>query len=194
MSGTPTSIPELARRASSVAPILARTPTDQKDAALLGAADRLEADMAKLLEANAEDVARGEAAGIAQGFLDRLRLDPGRIAGMASGLRQVASLADPVGRVTDAWTRPNGLEITRVRVPLGVVAIIYENRPNVTSDAFGLCLKSGNVAFLRGSSAALASNTAIATSIRAALVDVDLPADALVLVDDVSREAAVEFM
>jgi glutamate-5-semialdehyde dehydrogenase len=158
-----------------VAPILARTPTDQKDAALLGAADRLEADMAKLLEANAEDVARGEAAGMAQGFLDRLRLDPGRIAGMASGLRQVAGLADPVGRVTDAWTRPNGLEITRVRVPLGVVAIIYENRPNVTSDAFGLCLKSGNVAFLRGSSAALASNTAIATSIRAALVDVDLP-------------------
>lgn len=177
-----------------MAPILARTPTDQKDAALLGAADRLEADMAKLLEANAEDVARGEAAGMAQGFLDRLRLDPGRIAGMASGLRQVAVLADPVGRVTDAWTRPNGLEITRVRVPLGVVAIIYENRPNVTSDAFGLCLKSGNVAFLRGSSAALASNTAIATSIRAALVDVDLPADALVLVDDVSREAAVEFM
>ena len=194
MSGTPTAIPELARRASSVAPILARTSTDQKDAALHGAADRLEADMAKLLGANAEDVARGEAAGMAQGFLDRLRLDPGRVAGMASGLRQVAGLADPVGLVTDGWTRPNGLEITRVRVPLGVVAIIYENRPNVTSDAFGLCLKSGNVAFLRGSSAALASNMAIASSIRAALVDVGLPADALVLVDDVSREAAVEFM
>ena len=177
-----------------MAPILARTSTDQKDAALHGAADRLEADMAKLLGANAEDVARGEAAGMAQGLLDRLRLDPGRIAGMASGLRQVAGLADPVGLVTDGWTRPNGLEITRVRVPLGVVAIIYENRPNVTSDAFGLCLKSGNVAFLRGSSAALASNMAIASSIRAALVDVGLPADALVLVDDVSREAAVEFM
>ena len=177
-----------------MAPILARTPTDQKDAALRGAADRLEADVAKLLGANADDVARGEAAGMAQGLLDRLRLDPGRIAGMASGLRQVAGLADPVGLVTDGWTRPNGLEITRVRVPLGVVAIIYENRPNVTSDAFGLCLKSGNVAFLRGSSAALASNMAIASSIRAALVDVGLPADALVLVDDVSREAAVEFM
>jgi len=177
-----------------VAPILARTPTDQKDAALRGAADRLEADLAKLLGANADDVARGEAAGMAQGLLDRLRLDPGRIAGMASGLRQVAGLADPVGLVTDGWTRPNGLEITRVRVPLGVVAIIYENRPNVTSDAFGLCLKSGNVAFLRGSSAALASNMAIASSIRAALVDVGLPADALVLVDDASRESAVEFM
>ena len=194
MSGTPTSIPELARRASSVAPILARTPTGQKDAALRGAADRLEADVAKLLEANADDVARGEAAGMAHGLLDRLRLDPDRIAGMASGLRQVAGLADPVGLVADEWTRPNGLEITRVRVPLGVVAIIYENRPNVTSDAFGLCLKSGNVAFLRGSSAALASNMAIASSIRAALVDVGLPADALVLVDDASREAAVEFM
>ena len=177
-----------------MAPILARTPTDQKDAALRGAADRLEADVAKLLGANADDVARGEAAGMAQGLLDRLRLDPGRIAGMASGLRQVAGLADPVGLVTDGWTRPNGLEITRVRVPLGVVAIIYENRPNVTSDAFGLCLKSGNVAFLRGSSAALASNMAIASSIRAALVDVGLPADALVLVDDASRESAVEFM
>jgi glutamate-5-semialdehyde dehydrogenase len=194
MSGTPTSIPELARRASTVAPILARTPTDQKDAALHGAADRLEADMARLLDANAEDVARGAAAGMAQGFLDRLRLDPDRIAGMASGLRQVAGLADPVGQVTDGWTRPNGLEITRVRVPLGVVAIIYENRPNVTSDAFGLCLKSGNVAFLRGSSAALTSNLAIAASIRVALVEVGLPADALVLVDDVSRDAAVEFM
>ena len=194
MSATPTPIPELARRASSVAPILARTPTDQKDAALLCAADHLEADMAGILEANAEDVARGEAAGMAPGILDRLRLGPGRIAGMASGLRQVAGLADPVGLVADGWTRPNGLEITRVRVPLGVVAIIYENRPNVTSDAFGLCLKSGNVAFLRGSSGALSSNMAIASSIRLALVDVGLPADALVLVDDVSREAAVQFM
>ena len=194
MSATPTLIPELARRASSVAPILARTPTDQKDAALLCAADHLEADMAGILGANAEDVARGEAAGMAPGILDRLRLGPGRIAGMASGLRQVAGLADPVGLVADGWTRPNGLEITRVRVPLGVVAIIYENRPNVTSDAFGLCLKSGNVAFLRGSSGALSSNMAIASSIRSALVDVGLPADALVLVDDVSREAAVQFM
>ena len=131
---------------------------------------------------------------MATGFLDRLRLDPDRIASMASGLRQVAGLPDPVGRVTAEWVRPNGLHFTKVRVPLGVVAIIYENRPNVTSDAFGLCLKAGNVAFLRGSSGALASNLAVAASIRAALVEVGLPADALVLVDDAGRGAAIEFM
>ena len=194
MSAATTSIPDLARRARAVAPVLARASTDLKDAALLAAADRLEADVGDLLAANADDVARGEADGIATGFLDRLRLDPDRIASMASGLRQVAGLPDPVGRVTAEWVRPNGLHFTKVRVPLGVVAIIYENRPNVTSDAFGLCLKAGNVAFLRGSSGALASNLAVAMSIRAALVEVGLPADALVLVDDAGRGAAIEFM
>ena len=194
MSAATTSIPDLARRARAVAPVLARASTDLKDAALLAAADRLEADVGDLLAANADDVARGEADGMATGFLDRLRLDPDRIAGMASGLRQVAGLPDPVGRVTAEWVRPNGLHFTKVRVPLGVVAIIYENRPNVTSDAFGLCLKAGNVAFLRGSSGALASNLAVAASIRAALVEVGLPADALVLVDDAGRGAAIEFM
>ena len=194
MSAATTSIPDLARRARAVAPVLARASTDLKDAALLAAADRLEADVGDLLAANAHDVARGEADGMATGFLDRLQLDPDRIVGMASGLRQIAGLPDPVGRVTAEWVRPNGLHFTRVRVPLGVVAIIYENRPNVTSDAFGLCLKAGNVAFLRGSSGALASNLAVASSIRAALVEVGLPADALVLVDDAGRGAAVEFM
>ena len=194
MSAATTSIPDLARRARAVAPVLARASTDLKDAALLAAADRLEADVGDLLAANADDVARGEADGMVTGFLDRLRLDPDRIAGMASGLRQVAGLPDPVGRVTAEWVRPNGLHFTKVRVPLGVVAIIYENRPNVTSDAFGLCLKAGNVAFLRGSSGALASNLAVAMSIRAALVEVGLPADALVLVDDAGRGAAIEFM
>ena len=194
MSATTTSIPDLARRARSVAPVLARASTDLKDAALLAAADRLEADVGDLLAANADDVARGEADGMATGFLDRLQLDPDRIVGMASGLRQIAGLPDPVGRVTAEWVRPNGLHFTKVRVPLGVVAIIYENRPNVTSDAFGLCLKAGNVAFLRGSSGALASNLAVAMSIRAALVEVGLPADALVLVDDAGRGAAIEFM
>ena len=194
MSATTTSIPDLARRARSIAPVLARASTDLKDAALLAAADRLEADVGDLLAANADDVARGEADGMTTSFLDRLRLDPDRIAGMASSLRQVAGLPDPVGRVTAEWVRPNGLHFTKVRVPLGVVAIIYENRPNVTSDAFGLCLKAGNVAFLRGSSGALASNLAVAASIRAALVEVGLPADALVLVDDAGRGAAVEFM
>ena len=189
-----TTVPELARRARTAAPVLAVATTAMKDSGLLAAADHLEADRDGISEANIQDVARGEADGMAPGFLDRLKLDAGRVAGMASGLRQVASLPDPVGQVTAEWTRPNGLHLTKVRVPLGVVAMIYENRPNVTSDAFGLCLKAGNVAFLRGSSGGLESNRAIAASIRSALVEVDLPADALVLVEDVSREAAVEFM
>jgi len=192
--GSGSGVADLARRAKAAAPSLAVATTEVKNAALLAAADRLQADVADLLDANAEDVARGEAEGMPDGMVDRLRLDEVRVAGMASGLRQVADLEDPVGQVTSEWTRPNGLHVSRVRVPLGVVAIIYENRPNVTSDAFGLCLKSGNVAFLRGSSGALTSNRAIAVSIRSALVDVGLPADALVLVEDGSREAAVEFM
>ncbi len=113
---------------------------------------------------------------------------------MAGGLRQVAGLPDPVGEVLDGWVRPNGLRITRVRVPLGVVAIIYENRPNVTSDAAGLCLKSGNAAFLRGSSGAISSNLAIAAVLREAVAKAGLPADAVTLVSDTSREAAVDFM
>src|SRR5205807_6894434 len=107
--------------------------------------------------------------------VDRLRLSPARIEGMAGGLRQVAARPDPVGEVVEGWTRPNGLLIEKVRVPLGVVAIIYENRPNVTSDAFGLCLKSGNVAFLRGSSGAIRSNVAIASVLREALAKAALP-------------------
>ena len=189
-----TTVPELARRAQAAVPALAAATTAEKNAGLRAAADHLEADRDGILEANAQDVAQGETDGMTPGFLDRLQLDAGRVAGMASGLRKVANLPDPVGRVTAEWTRPNGLHLTKVRVPLGVVAMIYENRPNVTSDAFGLCLKAGNVAFLRGSSGGLESNRAIAASIRSALKEVDLPADALVLVEDVSREAAVEFM
>jgi glutamate-5-semialdehyde dehydrogenase len=139
-------------------------------------------------------VAREQAAGASPTVVDRLRLSPARVEGMAGGLRQVAGLADPIGEVSQGWTRPNGLRITKVRVPLGVVAIIYENRPNVTSDAFGLCLKSGNAAFLRGSSGAIRSNVAIAGVLREALAKSGLPEDALVLVEDVSRDAAVEFM
>ena len=161
---------------------------------MLAAAELLEQRADEILRANAVDVEREEAAGMAPGLVDRLRLSGDRIAGMAGGLRQVASLPDPVGEVTDGWVRPNGLRIQKVRVPLGVVAIIYESRPNVTSDAFGLCLKSGNTAFLRGSSAAIESNTAIASVLRDGLDKAGLPQDALVLVDDVSREAATQFM
>jgi glutamate-5-semialdehyde dehydrogenase len=174
--------------------VLATVSTEVKDAALVAAAELLVERTEDLLAANAEDVEREQANGVSATVVDRLRLTPARIEGMASGLRQVAGLADPVGEVTEGWTRPNGLRIRKVRVPLGVVAIIYENRPNVTSDAFALCLKSGNAAFLRGSSGAIRSNTAIAGVLREALAKAGLPEDALVLVEDTSREAAVAFM
>jgi len=191
---TPTPIPELARRAKAATAALAVASTAEKDAALHAAADLLEANADAITEANAVDVANAEADGMDPGLVDRLRLDESRIAGMAGGLRQVAALRDPVGEITEGWVRPNGLRIEKTRVPLGVVAIIYESRPNVTSDAFGLCLKSGNVAFLRGSSSAIASNLAIASVLREALPKAGLPADALVVVDDTRREAATAFM
>ncbi len=165
-----------------------------KDEALRTAADLLVARTSEILTANADDVAASEANGVSATVIDRLRLSEERIRAMASGLEQVASLPDPVGEVLDGWVRPNGLRVERVRVPLGVVAIIYENRPNVTSDAAGLCLKSGNAAFLRGSSGAIGSNIAIAGVLREAVAKVGLPADGVVLVTDTSREAAVEFM
>jgi glutamate-5-semialdehyde dehydrogenase len=184
----------LGRRARAAARILAGAGTAQKDAALRSAADLLESRAGDLLAANAADVARAEQAGTAGPVVDRLRLTDARIAGMAGGLRQVAALPDPVGEVIDGWVRPNGLRIRRVRVPLGVVAIIYENRPNVTSDAAALCVKSGNAAFLRGSSAAIESNRAVATVLREGFAKEGLPTDSVVLVEDTSRESAVAFM
>ncbi|MFN7150070.1 MAG: glutamate-5-semialdehyde dehydrogenase, partial [Microthrixaceae bacterium] len=194
MTDQPTPIPELARRAKAASRALATASTSLKNDALLAAADLLEARAGDVLAANALDVAAATEAGIAPGLVDRLRLDESRIGGMAGGLRQVAGLADPVGEVLDGWVRPNGLRISRVRVPLGVVAIIYESRPNVTSDAAALCLKSGNAAFLRGSSTAIHSNTAISQVLREAVAKAGLPEDSVVLVDDVSRAAATEFM
>lgn len=192
MSGQP--IPALGARVKAASGAIAKASTEQKNAALLAAADLLVARADDVLTANAGDVERSETGGASATVVDRLRLTPAKIEGMASGLRQVAALADPVGEVVDGWTRPNGLRISRVRVPLGVIAIIYENRPNVTSDAAALCIKSGNAAFLRGSSGAIDSNMAIAGLFREALEKAGLPADGLVLVDDTSREAAVEFM
>lgn len=189
-----TPISELGRRAKVASRALATASSSQKDDALLAGADLLVARADAVLEANAADVARAESDGVSATVIDRLRLTEARVEAMAGGLRQVAALADPVGEVLDGWVRPNGLRISRVRVPLGVVAIIYENRPNVTSDAAGLCLKSGNAAFLRGSSGAITSNIAIAAVLREAYEKVGLPADALVLVEDTSRSAAVEFM
>ncbi|OWY63002.1 glutamate-5-semialdehyde dehydrogenase, partial [cyanobacterium TDX16] len=174
--------------------MLATTGTDAKDAALHAAAELLVTRSPEVLAANATDVAHAEQRGESPTVVDRLRLSEERIEAMAAGLRQVASLPDPIGQVVDGWSRPNGLRIQQVRVPLGVVAIIYENRPNVTSDAAALCLKSGNAAFLRGSSGAITSNIAIAAALREGFAKAGLPEDVLVLVEDTSREAAVEFM
>jgi glutamate-5-semialdehyde dehydrogenase len=160
----------------------------------MAAADLVARSEDELMSANAEDVARAEQSGTTRTVVDRLRLNPARIEAMAEGLRQVATLSDPVGEIVEGWVRPNGLRVSRVRVPLGVVGIIYENRPNVTSDAAGLCVKSGNAAFLRGSSAALRSNQAVAALLREGISKAGLPADSVVLVEDTSRESAREFM
>jgi glutamate-5-semialdehyde dehydrogenase len=173
---------------------MALAGTDAKDAALLAGADLLLQKSDEIITANEHDVERATAGGVSSAVVDRLRLSEARLGSMADGLRQVAARPDPVGEVTEGWVRPNGLRIEKVRVPLGVVAIIYENRPNVTSDAAGLCLKSGNAAFLRGSSAALASNQAIAGALREGLAKAGLPEDSLVLVEDTSYESAREFM
>jgi glutamate-5-semialdehyde dehydrogenase len=184
----------LGTRAKAASRTLVTASTSAKDAALVAAADLLVDRAPEILEANAQDIAQAESEGVTPTVVDRLRLSEARIEGMANGLRTVAALPDPVGEIVEGWTRPNGLVIEKVRVPLGVVAIVYENRPNVTSDAFGLCLKAGNAAFLRGSSAALRSNKAIATVLREGLTKAGLPADALTLVEDTSYEAATEFM
>ncbi|MGH9115574.1 MAG: aldehyde dehydrogenase family protein, partial [Acidimicrobiales bacterium] len=189
-----TTVEVLGLRAKAASLILAGASTAAKDAGLLAGADLLEARCAQVLEANAGDLAAARHAGSAPAVVDRLRLTEGRVRSMAAGLRTVAGLPDPVGETTGGWVRPNGLEIRQVRVPLGVVGVIYENRPNVTSDSAGLCLKSGNAAMLRGSAAALRSNQAIAALLREAYEKAGLPPDALVLVEDVSRESAREFM
>jgi glutamate-5-semialdehyde dehydrogenase len=191
---SPTSLAALGGRARAAARPLAASSSAMRDEALHIAADLLVAEMGRLLEANRADLDRAGAEGLGATALDRLRLDEGRIGGMADGLRTVAGLADPVGEVLDGWVRPNGLRVERVRVPLGVIGVIYENRPNVTSDAAGLCVKAGNAAFLRGSSSAMASNAAVVAVMRQALEKAGLPADAVTLVEDASHETAVEFM
>ena len=171
-----------ALRARAAATELAVARAAVKDAALRAMADRLERDGEAVLAANAEDVERAQAAGTSAALVDRLRLDPTRVRGMAAGLRQVADLRDPVGEVVRGYTLPNGLELRQVRVPFGVVGVVYEARPNVTADAAGLCLKAGNAVLLRGSSSALASNGAVVAVLRAALVEAGLPADVVQLV------------
>jgi glutamate-5-semialdehyde dehydrogenase len=192
MASTP--LQDLGERARAASLDVGSTSTAARDAALEAAADLLEARSDSLLFANAVDVEAAEKAGSTPTTVDRLRLSGARVEAMARGLRLVASLPDPVGETIAGWVRPNGLEIRQVRVPLGVVGIIYENRPNVTSDAAALCLKSGNAVLLRGSSGALNSNKAIAAVLRESYEKCGLPADALLLVEDTSRESVQEFI
>jgi glutamate-5-semialdehyde dehydrogenase len=189
-----TPVVELGRRAHAASRRLAGASTGEKNEALLTAADLLLERAPDILAANRADLEAAEQAGMEAGPLDRLRLTDARLDGMAAGLRKVVALPDPVGEVLDGWRRPNGLEIRRVRVPLGVVAIIYENRPNVTSDAASLCLKSGNAALLRGSGSALRSNLAVADVLRASAAKAGLPEDSVILVDDISHETANQVM
>ncbi|MGH2928132.1 MAG: glutamate-5-semialdehyde dehydrogenase, partial [Solirubrobacteraceae bacterium] len=184
----------LARRVRAASREVARAPSGVRDEFLAAAADLLAGDASAVLEANRSDLERAEHDGLDAAALDRLRLTDRRLEQMAEGLRAVSALPDPVGEVVDGWVRPNGLRVERVRVPFGVVGIIYENRPNVTSDAAGLCVKGGNAALLRGSSSALASNRAVVSVLRRALSKAGLPEDAIALVSDTSHETAISFM
>lgn len=187
-------VKETALRARAVKPAVAKLSTDLKNQVLKDAAARLVSEAPAILEANALDMENGRAKGMPQGLLDRLYLDEKRLEGIAEGLLQVASLDDPIGEVLDLKKRPNGLLIGRKRVPLGVVGVIYEARPNVTADVFALTFKTGNAAVLKGGSDAFHSNLAIVRVLREALAENGVDPDALMLIEDTSREAATEFM
>lgn len=185
---------ELGKRAAAASRILAVAGTNVKDVALNAAADALENEVDAILEANARDIEYGKQAGLSAALLDRLRLDEGRIHGVAEGLRAVAALPDPVGRVLETAGRPNGLLLEKISVPIGVIAVIYEARPNVTADSAALCLKSGSAVILRGGKEAIHSNTVIAQSMRRAIARAGLVEDCIQLVTDTSRESAAELM
>jgi glutamate-5-semialdehyde dehydrogenase len=191
---TSSSVADAAERARRASRGLALATRAQKDRALQAMADALGRAEGEILEANAEDVARAEAGGTPGNVVDRLRLTPERLAGMAEGLRDVAGLPDPVGEVLRGSTLANGLELRQVRVPFGVVGMIYEARPNVTADAAGICLKSGNAVLLRGSSSARSSNAAIVGALRTAVESAGLEADVVQLVPGDSRESVKELM
>jgi glutamate-5-semialdehyde dehydrogenase len=180
---------EIARRARQTSQVLANLPTDAKNGALRRMADELLRAAPVLRKANARDIAAARRGGLPAALIDRLTLTEKVLQGMAAGLREVAALPDPVGEVTGMRTRPNGLQVGRMRIPLGVIAIIYESRPNVTADAAALCLKAGNAAILRGGSEALHSNRAIAEVLRGALAAQALPPDAVQVVPTPSRKA-----
>ncbi|MBE1707389.1 MULTISPECIES: glutamate-5-semialdehyde dehydrogenase [Mesorhizobium] len=185
---------DIGRRARAAARPLAIATTAAKNAALLAMADAIVARQQDILDANAIDVSNGEEAGLSASFMDRLKLTPARIRAMADGIREIAELRDPVGDVIAAWERPNGLQIERVRTPLGVVGVIYESRPNVTADAGALCLKAGNPVILRGGSDSLNSSAAIHACLVEGLKAAGLPEDAIQLVPTTDRAAVGEML
>jgi glutamate-5-semialdehyde dehydrogenase len=185
---------EIGKRAREAAAQLASCSSATKNAALAAMADALGTDADEILDANTQDLERAADEGITGALIDRLTLTPDRIAAMANGLRDLIALKDPVGEVLDGWTQPNGLRISKVRVPLGVVGIIYEARPNVTADAAGLCIKSGNATILRGSRTAISSNTVVARLLDAASAGAGLPQNSIQLITATDRESAKELM
>jgi glutamate-5-semialdehyde dehydrogenase len=189
-----TEMEALGRRARVAARRLLETSSQERADALLAMADALEFHLQLILDENQRDLDAAEERGITGAMHDRLRLTPDRVGGMSTGLREVAAMADPLGQVVAEWTRPNGLHISQVRIPLGVIGIIYEARPNVTADAAGLCLKSGNVVFLRGGSEAQHSNHALLKVLRAAIQSQGLPEDAIMSLPSTDRSWIMEMM
>ena len=185
---------QIGQKAKEAEPLLRVMNGEKKNQVLLRAAEYLVKDTEFILSANETDMENGRERGMKEGVLDRLKLTKERIEGMAEGLRQIAALPDPIGGVISEWTPENGLDIRKVRVPLGVIGIIYEARPNVTADAFGLCFKTGNPVVLRGGSDAVHSNLAIVEVLQKALTDCGCPASAIQLLEDTSRETAAAFM
>jgi glutamate-5-semialdehyde dehydrogenase len=185
---------DLGRRARSASRAMACAHTGAKNTALINIAEAIEAAQGELVTENAKDLTQGRKDGLDDALLDRLALNPERIAGMAEGLRQIAALPDPVGGISDLNYCPSGIQVGRMRVPLGVIGIIYESRPNVTADAAGLCLKSGNAAILRGGSEAWRSNQAIAAAIHAGLEQAGLPRDAVQVIETTDRAAVGELI
>ena len=185
---------EMGKKAKAAARVLASSNSADRVNALVALADALEANCDYILAENEKDLEAGRCAGMSKSLLDRLALSKDRVYAMAQGARQVASFGDPIGTVLSGSVMPNGLEVTKVRVPLGVIGIIYEARPNVTADAAALCLKSGNVVILRGGKEAINSNMAVAKVMREAVESIGLPADSIQLIEDTTRQSSIELM
>ena len=188
------SLIELLTKAKEAKYKTALISTEEKNKAILAVADALVNEADSIIKANSIDMGNARVKGLSQGMLDRLKLDKARIEGMAEGLRQVATLENPIGKETESWERPNGLRITKRLTPIGVIGVIYEARPNVTADVFGLCFKTGNAVVLKGGSDAIESNKAIVKVIRDVLEGLNLPADAITLIEDTSRETTNQLM